>query len=362
MVTEAGPSVVVLGGGVIGLSIAIELAAQSVGCSVVDPSPGRGASWAAAGMLSAAAEVAPGEEALLADLADAAARWPAYAQRVGALSGGDVGFEPSGSILVGRSQSDVREAARFAEVIRRAGIPVEFLEGSALAEQEPSLVGGLRGAWLLEGDHRVDNRRLVASLLVAVKAMGVAVLEDRCIRVAAGSSAITCTLEHQGDVVADRCVIATGATPLPAGLEGLGVPTIRPVRGATLRCTSLPGSTIPTRTVRGIVDGMHCYLVPRGTRELVVGATSEEQGYARLARAGGVYELLDAARQLLPGLDELSLDEVAVGLRPATEDHIPVVGALVDERIVVALGHYRNGVLLAPLAAARAVAALGISA
>ena len=178
-------------------------------------------------------------------------------------------------------------------------------------------------------------------------------------RVTREHAGVRCSLEHQGDVVADRVVIATGALPPMAGLEELGLPRIRPVRGATLRLSGRPGIELPRRTIRAVVQGFHCYLVPRGDRELVVGATSEEQGYEPIARAGGVFQLLDAARSILPSVDELALEEVAVGLRPATSDHVPFVGPLRDPRVVAALGHYRNGILLAPLTARRVVAALG---
>jgi glycine oxidase len=346
---------VVLGAGVVGMAIALELADVSVPCTLVDPVPGRGASWAAAGMLSRAAEVAPGEEALLADLGASAAMWVDFARRVQDIGAIDVGYRAFGSLLVAQSQSDARDAARFAALVGSAGIDIEPLSTDDVARLEPSLAGGLRGGFLIPGDHSVDNRRLIEGLLAALKARGATILEDRCLRVVPEASGVRCTLEHLGDVVADRVVISTGAAPLLDGLEGFGVPHVRPVRGATLRLSSSPGVSLPTRTIRAIVEGVHCYLVPRGDRTLVVGATSEEQGYATIARAGGVFVLLDAARSIFPGTDELALEEVSVGLRPATSDHLPFVAALGDPRIIAALGHYRNGVLLAPLTARRVV-------
>lgn len=344
---------VVLGAGVIGMAVALELAEASIACTLVDPTPGHGASWAAAGMLSRAAEVAPGEEALLDDLGAAAAMWPAFARRVQSAGAVDVGYAAVGSLLVGHSQSDAREAARFAGLARAAGIEIESLSAEDVERLEPTLAGGLRGGFLLPGDHSVDNRRLVEGLLAALKARGATILEDRCVAVAPLAQGLRCSLEHQGDVVADRLVVATGAAPPLQGLEDLGLPQVRPVRGATLRLSATPGAALPTRTVRAVVRGVQCYLVPRGDRELVVGATSEEQGFATIARAGGVFVLLDAARSVYPGLDELALDEVSVGLRPATSDHLAFVGVLEDPRIVAAVGHYRNGVLLAPLTARR---------
>jgi glycine oxidase len=352
--------VVILGGGVIGLSIAFELATAAVECTLVDPVPGRGASWAAAGMLSPAAEVAAGEGGMLSDFGAAAAMWPEFARRIEQAGAHHVGFAGTGSMLVGLTASDAREAARLAAVASSAGVVVEQLADEQVSALEPSLVGGPRGGWALPGDHSVDNRRLVEGLVASIKALGVTILEDRCIRIDPDATGVRCSLEHQGDLVSDRVVVATGATSCaPLGLDELGAPSIRPVRGATLRLAARPGTLLPRRTIRAIVEGVHCYLVPRCDRELVVGATSEEQGYEQVARAGGVFQLLDAARSILPGLDELVLEEVAVGLRPATPDHVPFVGPLQDPRVFAALGHYRNGVLLAPLTARRVTEAIG---
>ncbi len=361
MGTPAGPSTVVIGGGVIGMSIAFELASAGVPCTIVDPSPGRGASWAAAGMLSAAAEVAPGEAPLLHDLVAASRAWPSFAARVASCGAHDVGYTASGSLLVGLSASDAREAARFATLATSLGVPVDPLSSEALAALEPSLVGGVRGGWALPDDHSVDNRRLVEALLAALKSLGVAVVEDRCGRVAGEPRGVRCTLEHHGELVVDHAVLATGATPPLPGVERLGLPAVRPVRGMTLRLSSRRGAALPSRTIRAVVEGVHCYLVPRRGGELVVGATSEEQGYELDARAGGAFQLLDAARRVLPSLDELVLDELAVGLRPATADHVPFVGRTSDARIVAALGHYRNGILLAPLTARRVVELLEVA-
>ena len=358
MGTQPVPSVVVLGAGVVGLAVALELVDAGSTCTIVDPEPGHGASWAAAGMLSPAAEVAPGEEALLADLRASALLWPAFARRVQDAGAVDVGYRPSGSVLVGLTPSDAREAARLAGLAASTGIEVEPLTSADLERLEPPLAAGVRSGWLLPGDHSVDNRRLVEGLLAAVKARGARILEDRCVRVTPEPEGIRCSLEHQGDVVADRAVVAIGATRSLAGLDELGLPRVRPVRGTTLRLSSAPRVELPRRTIRAIVEGVACYLVPRGDRELVIGATSEEQGYDEIARAGGVFQLLDAARSILPCVDELAFDEVAVGLRPATPDNVPFVGKLADPRIVAAVGHYRNGVLLAPLTARRVATAL----
>ena len=353
--SDAAPlAVAVIGGGVIGLTTAFELSELGAHCTLVDPAPGRGASWAAAGMLSPAAEIAPGEEPLLDDLREAARIWPAFAARLSAASGVEMGFEKSSSVLVGVSPSDVRDVARTARMLLDAGAKIEPLTASDLQAMEPSLAGGVHGGWLLPQDDRVDNRLFVGALLEALKARGVSLIEDRCLQVSVAAEGVELALEHHGSVKADRCVLATGAAPLPTGLEGLGIPRVRPVRGTTLRLSPATGVAVPRRTVRAVVRGAHCYLVPREDGSLVIGATAEERGFELVSPSGGVFRLLEAAREIFPGVDELPFEEASVGLRPASEDHVPFVASLSDARFTAALGHYRNGILLAPLAGARA--------
>jgi glycine oxidase len=340
----------IIGAGVIGLAAAFELASDGVHCLVVDPDPGRASSWAAGGMLAPAAEVVPGEEALLDDLVAASLLWPEFARRVEEASGLTIGYRPCGSVLVGGSSSDARDLARAVSLIASSGTVVEPLDHGALQSLEPTLGPAVRSGWLLPGDHRVDNRRLVEALIAAVKHLGVRIVEDRCVRVHARDSNVSVVLEHQGELVVERCVLATGAFPAIEGTEGLGLPSVRPVRGVTLRLEAADGVAIPTRTIRAVVGAQACYLVPRDDGSLVIGATSEEQGLRSIVLAGGVHRLLDAARQVFPAVDELEFLEAAVGFRPTTHDHIPYVQVTRDPRFIAALGHYRNGILLAPLA------------
>jgi glycine oxidase len=342
--------VAVVGGGVIGLATAFELVDRVRECIVVDPAPGRGASWAAGGMLSPAAEAAPGEEALLPELRRAAALWPSFARRIEDESSIGVDYQVTGSLLVGLTRSDARDLARSARQIVDTGIDIEELSGSDASLLEPCLAAGVAGAWLLSGDHHVDNRLVLESLIGALKAKGVAIIEDRCVEIDTHGDRVRLVLEHRGELNVDRCVLATGAWLPPEGTAELGLREVRPVRGVTLRLTSTGDDPIPSRTIRAIVDGVHCYFVPRSNRSLVLGATSEEHPDMRVARAGGVHQLLDAGRRVVPLVDEYHLAEIAVGLRPATTDHMPFVATLRDERVVAALGHYRNGLLLAPLA------------
>lgn len=304
----------VLGAGIIGLSCADELGRRGHAVTVVDPAPGRGASRAAAGMLSPAAEVWHGETEVLALGLRSLALWPAFADRLG------VRLETAGTLLVGRDHGDLQQVERQAELIARLGGAVEPLERRGLTEREPGLSGAVAGGVLLPGDLSVDPRAVVRAQLGRVRVVGAARAAEP----------------------ADLTVVATGAT-LPPPYSGL----VHPVRGEILRLRS---DDPPVRTLRGWVRGEPVYVVPRASGEVVVGATSEEHDGPPVPTAGGVLRLLAAARELLPGLDRAELVEALARDRPATADNLPLIGP-VDERTVLAAGHYRHGVLLAPLTA-----------
>jgi glycine oxidase len=211
----------------------------------------------------------------------------------------------------------------------------------------------VRGGILVAGDHQVDNRALVEALREACRRAGV-------VHLAARVAAVQHTRGRvRGVTLADGSALPAGAVVLAAGwqtaaIEGLPEPLpLRPVKGQLLHLRGPVDVPLTTRTVRGL----EVYVVPRADGRLVVGATVEERGADRAVTAGGVYELLRAAYELLPGVTELELVETTAGLRPGTPDNAPLIGQAGVDGLVVAAGHYRNGVLLAPVTA-DAVAAL----
>ena len=275
---------------------------------------------------------------------------PPFADRLGAASGVDVGFVASSSILVGGTPSDARDLVRSARLMREAGATVEPLGSDEIEILEPALAG--QGARGLLASRRRPSGQPSRGRGARLGAQGARCPHHRgrVRRRGDRRQPSASSFAHHGALGAEVCVLATGAAHAVAGTEGSGCPGVRPVRGATLRLGPVLGVAVPTRTVRAVVDSTHCYLVPRSDGSLVVGATSEEQGYRRVAPSGGIFRLLEAARAVYPGLDELIFEEASVGLRPATEDHLPFVARLEDRRFVAAFGHYRNGILLAPLA------------
>jgi glycine oxidase len=328
---EAGlPDIAIVGGGVIGLAIAWRAASTGLGrVAVFDPQLASDApaqsSWAAAGMLAPVTEVHYGEEALLTLTLAARDRWAGYAAEVQAAGGIDPGYRTEGTISVARDGDDLARFEELSVFAAKLGLEVTRLRSREARALEPSLSPRMRGAFIVTGDHSVDSRALVLALRSACSAAGVQLRAE--------------AVRDLWDLDAGTVILAAGA----ASARLLPELNVRPVKGQLLH---LRGEPLLTRTIRGV----DAYLVPRGDGRLIVGATVEEKGDDVSATAGGVYELLRAAYELVPGVTELAFTEAVVGLRPATADNAPMIGRW-DERLLVATGHYRNGILLAPVTA-----------
>jgi glycine oxidase len=289
---------------------------------VYDPQAGRGTSHVAAGMLAPVSEAYFGEEALTELLLESAGRWPGFAAELAAASGHDVGYRTEGTLQVGLTADDLAELSRLWRHQATLGHPVVSLDAAQLRTREPLLHPRARGV-LVEADHQVDPRRVVAALLtqVAVASVRVTALSD---------------LDAEMVVLAAGCASASLAE----------VP-VRPVQGVLLRLRPPAGQgPVLRHVIRGYADGLPVYLVPRLDGEVLVGASVQER--ADLSPpAGAVRDLLRAATDLVPELAEHTLVETSVGRRPATPDNGPIVGEL-RPGVLVATGHYRHGVLAAP--------------
>jgi glycine oxidase len=358
---------VVVGGGVIGLGIAWRAASAGMTVTVVDEAPGRGASWAAAGMLAPVTEVHYGEGPLLALNLAAAGRWPSFAVEVEEASGRPVGYRPGGTLAVARDADDNAALEDLYRFQLRCGLEVERLRSRECRQLEPGLHPGIRGGVLAAGDHQVDNRALVRALLAACERAGVRLVAGRVAALAVEGDRVTGVVLAAGGSPAGGAAsgpspssptgetIPSGAVVLAAGCwsGGLGglaaeaLPPVRPVKGQLLYLRGPADQPLCSRNVRGL----EVYVVPRGDGRVVVGATVEEQGFDTTVTAGAVHDLLRAALELLPDTAELELTETVVGLRPGSPDNAPMLGPAGPQGLVVATGHYRNGILLTPVTA-----------
>jgi glycine oxidase len=374
-VTSAG--VVVAGGGVIGMAIAWQAAAAGFDVAVVDPDCGDAASLVAAGMLAPVSESLFGEDALLRLNLLAVSRFGAFAAALEEATGCDVGLRREGTLAVAYDASDYAALVRLTEFRRSVGLTAQELDGRACRGLEPFLAPDVRGGFLFGGDWSVDNRRYVAALGQAARDAGVRMVRGRVAGLLGEEGgrcahrpppvAVDGTSDHLGsggpvsgvrlaggDVIGcDVAVIAAGHAS--GGIEGLPEAlrsAVRPVKGQLLRLRHPAGiPPVLSRTVRATVRGMDVYLVPRADGEVVVGATSEERGPDRTVTAGAVHDLLHDAMTVLPVTSELVLAEACAGLRPGTADNGPIVGATGLAGVLLATGHYRNGILLSAVTA-----------
>jgi glycine oxidase len=304
-------------------------------------------------MLAPVTEARFGESAMTTLLREGARLWPDFVTTLEAAAGSTVGYDTTGTVTVAVDASDRASLDDLLSYQHSLGLTAERRSASECRALVPALSPSLRGGIEVPGDHAVDNRALLRALVAACRAGGVAFTEGTVAALEPGPALVLADGRRVG---AHRVVLAAG-TGLPGigGLEGARLPPVRAVKGHILRLGPPPGT--PTvgpllqRTVRALVHGRSVYLVPRRDGSLVVGATVEERGFDTAVQAGAVHELLCDARAVVPGIDELELLEAAAGLRPATPDNAPRIGWTGLDDVAVATGHYRNGIVLAPLTA-----------
>ncbi|MGW9568325.1 glycine oxidase ThiO [Prescottella equi] len=335
---EVTRSVSVVGGGVIGLSIAWRAAQSGWAVTLYDPAPGSGASWVAGGMLAPLSEGWPGEEKALALGAASLRRWPDFGAELGRLADVEL-FTSDDSLTVALDAADAADLHTVADWVAEQGHELRILNRAQIRELEPSLGRGIRLALQAPTELAVDNRLLVAALRTAVAEAGVELIEQ----------AVT----DLDELTTDQVVLAAGSNSAQLWPH---LP-VRPVKGEILRLRARPGVTpAPLRTIRGSVHGRPSYLVPRADG-IVVGATQYESGHDTQVTVAGVRDLIADAEALMPAIGEYELYEAKAGLRPMSPDNLPIIGR-VSDRVVLATGHGRNGILMTPVTADATVAIL----
>ncbi|MGA9634735.1 MAG: glycine oxidase ThiO [Solirubrobacterales bacterium] len=339
-----------VGGGVIGLASAWRAARAGARVCVLERDrPAAGATGVAAGMLAPAGEASWGEDALVSLNLEALRRWSGFSERLERDSELQIGFAQHGALHVALDRDEAESLRRRYELHRRLGLGSEWLTGGACRKIEPGLATGVRGGAHVPGEASVDPRRVVAALLSAL---------DRAeVPVHGGAAVVSAERRDRSWTLqaADGCSFGAAALVLTAGswsgqvewLPPEARPPVRPVKGEIL---TLRGPAAEPACER-IVAGERVYMVPRADGRLIVGATVEERGFDTTVTAGGVHELLREAYRLVPEIAELELLETSAGLRPGTPDNAPLIGPGAIEGLLIATGHFRNGVLQAPLTA-----------
>lgn len=341
--------VAIIGGGVIGASIAFELAAYKLRVIVVDrQEPGREASWAAAGMLSPAPD-SPSDLPLVPLGRESLKLYPEFVAAIEEVSGQSAGHAREGALELFSAPCAEADRDRRVSECRRLGLVAEPV-AIGTARQWESAIGPAAGAamWLPE-EGTVEPRSLMSAVLVAARQRGVEfrsdcpvtalVLEgDRCSGVVAGGE----------EIGAGHVVLAAGcfSGQIAAGPESLArlAPT-RPVRGQMLALRPAGAR------LRRVLRSERGYLVPRQDGRIVAGSTSEEAGFQKHVTPAGLKKIFEGALELCPGLASAEVLETWAGLRPGTPDGLPILGATDIKDLLIATGHYRNGILLAPVTA-----------
>jgi glycine oxidase len=359
-----------VGGGAIGLTCAWYAARRGARVAVLDcAQPPAGATRVAAGMLAPVGELAFGESELLEMTLASARLYPDFIAELEAVTGEGTGYARQGALHLALDRDEAAQMRRVHDLQRSLGLEAEWLPPRRCRELEPGLTPSFNGGVHAPGEAAVDPRALTRALLAALGADGA---DGQAGRWGQERPEVRTGIEVVDGIFAGERLagvrtaageeLRAGAVVLAAGawsgraewLPERARPPVRPVKGQVLELRSRDGAAPCAR----IVASERVYLVPRADGRLAVGATVEERGFDTAVTAGGVHELLREAYRLLPEVAEMELVGSMAGLRPGTPDNLPLIGPGAVEGLVLATGHYRNGILLAPLTAAAIAAVL----
>ena len=342
--------VLIIGGGIIGLSIAWRLIGIGKKVVVVDKrNLGKEASWAAAGMLSGRLDLKPSEKQLLPIFEKSHNAWPEFAEELENKSGKRIGYRKEGTLMIACDINEEQKLKNNYNFLKNNNIHVSWLSGNKIREKEPYVSNNVLSGFFSPEDHHVNNRYILDALITILKKN-----KNNCIfkenteveKIITDKDQVIGVQTRNETIKTKEIIICSGAwTNKIKNIEIKEVP-IRPVKGQMV-CLKMPKNT---SLLKHILWRENVYLVPRDNSDLIIGATEEEMGFDKSLTAGGIYNLLKIAREVLPAIENLSIVESWAGLRPATRDEAPIIGPSKKIKgLIYATGHHRNGILLAPL-------------
>ena len=337
--------VAIAGGGVIGGAIALELARAGLRVAVFDrQQPGQEASWASAGILSPAPEN-PGMVVMVPLGKASLGLYPEFVAQVEEISGKNTGFRPKGTIEALFSHDTKAELSTIIALHHGLGLKAEPLRAADARELEPALSEEVEAAVLRPEEGSIDNRALTAAILEAAQRSGAEVFSGNGAKAIwrEGNRCVGLVLQNER-VEAKWTVIAAGC--FSAMIEGIApYAPVRPAKGqmAALRADDLK--------MERVLWSEKIYLVPRNDGRILAGATIEYAGFDKRTTAGGIEKILSAAIDLAPDLANAHVEETWAGLRPDSPDHLPILGPTDIDGLLIATGHFRSGILLAPVTA-----------
>jgi glycine oxidase len=343
----AAADVAIVGAGVIGLAIGWRLAAAGLAVALFErDEAGAGASGAATGMLAAATELEPGGSDLLALALESQRLWLSFRAELEEETGIDLDYRDEGTLTVALGRDEVERLRFRHELQKRAGLATRWLDGAAARELEPALRPSVTAGIFCGDDHQVDPRLLVPALRRAVTARGGRLIERLPVySLDIEGGRVNGVVTPEGLCRAQTVILANGAWAGTRELAGdaLAVP-VRPLKGQALALRANARTGLPTH----VVWTEQVHLAPKAGGRLVLGSTVEECGFDRSVTAGAVFALLEGARRALPSIEDMEIEAIWTGFRPTSDDDAPILGACGIAGLVLATGHHRNGILLAP--------------
>jgi glycine oxidase len=344
----------IIGAGTIGLGVGWMLTRRGASVTIFErDQPGSGASRASAGMLAPVAELEFGERELFDLGMRSLELYPQFVDRLESQSGRQVDYRDDGTLVVAVDRDDAKALDHIHEYHEELGLGADRLTGQEARELEPGLAPSTHGGLLCRSDHQIDPERLVDALLDGFREAGGTLRTDTPVAgVDLDGARPRIVPEEQAPAAFDTVVVCAGVWSNEIdGLPDDALPHLRPVRGQML-AIDLGDPPICEHVLR-VPDPSQqdVYLAPKSSGRLLVGATAEERGFDPHLTAGGVFELLRGAWEAVPGIYDQDILDMWTGFRPTTLDEKPVIGPTDDDRLWVAVGHGRGGILQTPVTA-----------
>ena len=342
--------VLIIGGGIIGLSIAWRLIGIGKKVVIVDKKNlGKEASWAAAGMLSGRLDLKPCEKKLLPIFKKSNSAWPKFAEELENKSGKNIGYRKEGTLMIACDINEEKKLKNNYNFLKKNNVNISWLSGNKIREMEPYVSNNVISGFFSPEDHHVNNRYTLDALITILKKN-----KQNCIfkenteveKIILDKNQVIGVKTKNETIKTKEIIVCSGAwTNKIKNIENKEA-SIRPVKGQMV-CLKIPNNI---SLLKHILWRENVYLVPRDNSDLIIGATEEEMGFDKSLTVGGIYNLLKIAREVLPAIEDLSVIESWSGLRPTTRDEAPIIGPSKKLKgLIYATGHHRNGILLAPL-------------
>ncbi|MBL8148570.1 MAG: glycine oxidase ThiO [Blastocatellia bacterium] len=339
--------IIVIGGGLIGCAVATELASRNFQVLLFEKHfPGQEASWASAGMLAPQTE-AKNPDPLFQLCIKSSSMYKDYVQELKEITGLDPCYRTSGAIQIAFDQSSIEQLLQSHKWQFEQGLKIEWLTHQQALDLEPNLSNEVAGALFYQDEFQIDNRKLVETLITAAERKGVEIHSGcQVTEILTDNYSVTGIVANEKRYSACKVINAAGSWGSMLKVEDRFLPKVFPVRGQMVSLKTSPS------LLKQTVHFDHYYLVPRFDGTIIVGSTTEQVGYEKRVTTAGLESLLANAQKVVPTLATASFKEAWAGLRPATEDGLPILGQHPEiSGLIFATGHYRNGVLLVPITA-----------